>query len=72
MWMLRAISEQSIGRKTQVWRNLDKEAGAKPQPDLLEPCAVKVARTVRRGAGTGDRLRPSDNLGYVKALRFSR
>ena len=31
------------------------------QPGLLEPCAVKVARTVRRGAGTGNRLRLPDN-----------
>ena len=43
----------------------DKEAGvAILQPGLLEPCAVKVARTVLRGAGTGDSLRLPD----VRAL----
>ena len=33
------------------------------QPGLLEPCAVKVARTVLRGAGTGDSLHLPDNSG---------
>ena len=32
------------------------------QPGLLEPCAVKVARTVLRGAGTGNSLRLPDNI----------
>ena len=30
------------------------EKVSKPQPDLLEPCAVKVASTVLRGGGGGD------------------
>ena len=34
------------------------------QPGLLEPCAVKVARTVLRGGGGGDISSLPDNLGY--------
>ena len=39
-----------------------RKRGHKLQPGLLEPCALKGARTVLRGAGTGDRLRLPDNF----------
>ena len=54
----------------KVWRISDKEAGDRdadkgytpiPQPGLLEPCAVKVARTVLRGRGSGDTASLPDN-----------
>ena len=50
----------------------DKEAGvAILQPGLLEPCELKGARTVLRGAGTGDSLRLPDKLGRDVALAIA-
>ena len=41
------------------------------QPGLLEPCAVKVARTVLRGAGTGNSLRLPDKFAVcLRTLRL--
>ena len=65
----------------KVWRIADKEAGDRDadkgyipilQPGLLEPCAMKGARTVLRGGGRGDtsslpdehKLWRSDPTGY--------
>ena len=42
------------------------------QPGLLEPCALKGARTVLRGRGSGNIPSLPDNVGYVQALRRSR
>ena len=50
--------------------------GHKLQPGLLEPCALKGARTVLRGRGSGDTASLPDNLvaltnpfPYLEAVR---
>ena len=42
----------------------------KLQPGLLEPCALKGARTVLRGRGSGDTASLPDNFSGVSSLSF--
>ena len=43
----------------------------KLQPDLLEPCALKGARTVLRGRGSGDTASLPNKLGSDLALAIA-
>ena len=64
IWMRRAFGRAEYLRgNPRAGEPPDKEAGDRDadkgyipilQPGLLEPCAVKVARTVLRGGGRGD------------------